>query len=71
MNKRVKEMRRVLGIPDDYQLEHLHASGHFRILTPDGKVLRTEYGVPITVCNSPSDVRTRKNEAARIRRALR
>ena len=45
--------------------------GHYFIVREDGSLLRTPTGLPIKICSSPSDRRTRKNEMARIRRALR
>lgn len=59
-----------LGLPTGYRIEQ-QTSSHYRIIRPDGTPLRSAAGIPITVACTPSDWRGRKNEIARIRRALR
>jgi hypothetical protein len=46
-------------------------SGHRYVLGPDGEKLRLPSGLPLMVSVSPSDYRTRKNELARQKKALR
>lgn len=59
-----------LGLPEGYTLQQQGGSSHLRVLCPDGTPLRMPNGIPVTVSLTPSDYRTRKNELARIRRAL-
>jgi hypothetical protein len=44
---------------------------HDTVLLPDGSPLRDDRGMPVTIAWSPGDQRTRRNEAAKIRKALR
>ncbi len=56
-------------LPHGYRLVQ-NGGSHLQVVAPDGSLLRSPTGVPIAVSLSPSDHRTRKNEVARIRRAL-
>lgn len=63
-----KDIRDLL--PEGYGLRQV-ACGHLRVThVATGEPLRSETGLPITVALTPSDWRSAKNEAARIRRAL-
>lgn len=67
----MKDLRRELGLPDGYTLSaEGKKSCHLQVYRPDGKVLRSVEGLPIVVSLTPSDWRGRKNEKARIRKAL-
>ena len=63
-------MRHRLELPSGLRLGAQPHNGHLPVLRADGTPLRTATGVPIKVSLTPSDWRTRKNELARIRRAL-
>ncbi len=58
-----------LNLPPGYRTRQAK-SGHLEVVRPDGKPLRARGGLPIKVSLTPSDWRTRRNEAARIRRAI-
>lgn len=63
-----KSMRRV-ALPAGTTLGPEH-KGHYAVLGPNGDLLRSRSGLPIKICSTPSDWRSRKNEMARIKRAL-
>lgn len=60
-----------LGLPPGYTLGGGGRGGHLFVLDPDGQPLRKANGIPIKVCSTPSDNRSRANERATIRTALR
>lgn len=60
-----------LGLPEGYTLEQSPGTAHLRVMCPDGTPLRMPSGIPVVVSLTPSDWRTRKTEASRIKRALR
>ena len=59
-----------LGLPPGFRLEKQSGNGHFYVLDPEGEKLRLPNGMPCQVSYSPSDYRSRRHEAARIRKAL-
>lgn len=61
----------VLSLPEGYDWVKGSADTHVKISCPDGSVLRMPSGIPVACSLTPSDHRTRKNEWARIKKALR
>lgn len=67
----VRRLRGGLELPEGLDVVPAKRSGHLRVVyRVDGRPLRTETGVPIQIALTPSDHRTRRNELARIRRAM-
>lgn len=60
----------VIDLPEGFRWDK-RPSNHVAILCPDGTPLRMRSGIPLTLSLTPSDRRTRKNELARVRQALR
>lgn len=59
-----------MELPPGYTLRRRPRNGHWVIIRPDGEVLRQANGLPMHVCFSPSDYRTRKNEMAKVKKAI-
>lgn len=70
MGMKRSRIQRDLDLPADYELRSAGSGGHLLVIRPDGQPLRLG-GLPLQVACSPGDNRTRTNERARIRRALR